>query len=106
RGGPVRTAGNIAAHADGRPDGRAADPHVDGFRAGPSQLFNDLPTGRAANDRVINEYHSLAVEDLAQGVELQLDADVAQSLVRLDEGARDVAALDEALAGGDAAGLC
>src|SRR5207253_6068139 len=61
--------------------------------------------GGATNDRVINEHDALAVEDLAQGIEFQLDTDVAQSLVRLDEGPRDVAALDQALAVGDATGL-
>jgi len=47
--------------------------------------------------------HALALEDLAKRVEFQLDPDVAQPLVRLDERPRDVAALDQALAIGNAA---
>src|SRR2546430_3242670 len=73
------------------------------LRPGAAQFFHDLAAGSAAHDRIVDEDDAFSLEDLAKRVELQLDADVAQPLVGLDEGARDVAALDQALAVGDAA---
>jgi hypothetical protein len=78
---------------------------MDRRRPGPAQLLHDLAARGAAHDRVVDQHDALAGEDLAQRIELQLDTDIAQPRVRLDEGARDVAALDQALAVGDAARL-
>src|ERR1700694_924792 len=78
---------------------------MDGLSPGSAQFLHDLAAGGAAHDRVVDEHDALSLEDIAERVELQLDADVAQALVRLDEGARDVAALDQALAVRDTARL-
>src|SRR5207245_8861129 len=102
-GDQLRPGGDVDAHETGPLDWRAAHPKMHGRRAGPAQFLHDLPAGGAAHNRVVDEHDALALEDLAQWIELQLDADVAQPLVGLDEGAGDVAALDQPLAEWDAA---
>ena len=72
-------------------DRRARDAHVDLARPGFAQHRDDLPGRGAAHDRVIDDDQPLAVDDLAQRVELELDAALAQFLVGLDEAAADVA---------------
>jgi hypothetical protein len=49
-----------------------------------------------ANDRVVDDDDPAAL-DLVQGVELHPDPLLAHRLVGLDEGARDIAVLDQAL---------
>src|ERR1700694_4802194 len=78
---------------------------MDGLRPSPAQFLHDLAAGGGPHDRVVDEHDALSLEDIAERVELQLDADVPQALVRLDEGARDVAALDQPLAVRDNARL-
>ncbi|CAB4956998.1 unannotated protein [freshwater metagenome] len=51
----------------------------------------------APNDRVIDDDEALAGDDIAQGVELEPDAELANRLRRLDEGAADIGVLHEAL---------
>ena len=63
----------------------------------------DLGTlGVAADDRVVDDDQPLATDHVLEGVELQPDAELAQGLAGLDEGAADVGVLHEALAEGDA----
>ena len=58
----------------------------------------------AAHDRVVDDHDALA-RDLVERVELDPDALPPQLLVGLDEGAPDVAVLDQALLEGDARAL-
>ncbi len=81
---------------------RRGDPDVDLLRAGLAQHAHDLARRRAADDRVVDEHDALALHDLAHGVELDLDAEVADRLLRLDERPADVVIADEAEGEGDA----
>ncbi len=63
---------------------------------------DDLARGRAADDGVVDEDDALAFEQGADGVELHADAEVADALLGLDEGAADVVVADEAEVEGDA----
>ena len=83
-------------------DRRARDPHVDLARPGLAQHRDDLPGRGAAHDRVIDDDQPLAVDDLAQRVELELDAALAQLLVGLDEAAAHVAVAHDRLGVRDA----
>ena len=62
---------------------------------GVAQHLHDLARGVAAHDRVVHDDDALAGDDLGQRVELQPQAVLAQLLAGLDEGARDVAVLDQ-----------
>ena len=64
-------------------------------RAGAADHLHDLAARRAAHDRVVDHDHPLAAEHAAQRVQLQLHAEVADRLLRLDEGAADVVGADE-----------
>src|SRR5450432_3268232 len=87
-----------------RPDrGRRADAHVHLARAGRSDHVDDLARGRAAHDRVVDHDDALALEDLAHGRELELDAEVTDLLRGLDERAPHVVRAHEPLVVGDAA---
>ena len=65
------------------------------LRPGVAQHLHDLARGVAAHDRVVHDDDALAGDDLGQRVELQPQAVLAQLLAGLDEGARDVAVLDQ-----------
>ncbi len=58
--------------------------------------------GVAADDRVVDDDDPLAADHVLEGVELEADAELAERLAGLDEGAADVRVLHEALAVGDA----
>ena len=73
--------------------------------AGLAQHPHQGPLGVAAHDGVVDDDESLALDDLAQGVELEADAELAQGLGGLDEGAPHVGVLHQALPVGDAGGL-
>ena len=62
---------------------------------GPDHL-DDLAAGGAAHDGVVDDHDALAVQDLAVRVELHLDPEVADALLRLDEGTAHVVVADEA----------
>ena len=66
-------------------------------RAGVAQHLHDLARRVAAHDRVVDHDQPLARHDLRQRVELQPQAVLAQLLAGLDERARDVAVLDQAV---------
>ena len=73
-------------------------------RARVAQHLHDLARRVAAHDRVVDDDEALARHDLGQRVELQPQAVLAQLLAGLDERARDVAVLDEAVVLGQPAG--
>src|SRR5262249_41098833 len=76
-------------------DRRRGDPYVYLQGAGLAQHADDGPLGVAAHDRVVHHHHPLAAYVLPQRVELEPDAELPDSLGRLDESAADVAALDQ-----------
>ena len=65
-------------------------------RPGLADHAHDLARGGAAHDRVVDQHDALALEHLAHRVELELDAEVPDRLLRLDEGAPDVVVADQA----------
>ena len=81
---------------------RRADAHVHLGRAGLAQHPDERALGVAAHDRVVDDHQALAADDVAQRVELEPDAELAQRLRRLDERAADVGVLGQALAERDA----
>ena len=99
---PVRTdqlgrVGEVDAVEAGTDDRRRRDAHVNLCRARVEEHLHDLPRRVPADDRVVDGHDPLTCK-LGQRVELQLDALLAQPLLRLDERAADVAVLDQALA--------
>lgn len=68
--------------------------------AGILEHADDLFRRRAADDGVIDHHKALAGHVIAQGIELEPHAELAELLRRLDERAGDIAVLDEALAVG------
>ena len=52
--------------------------------------------GVAAHDRVVDDDQPLALDHVAQRVQLEPDAELADRLARLDEGAPDVGVLHQA----------
>ena len=79
-------------------DRRGADPDVDLGGSGLAQQRHDLLGRRAPDDRVVDDGQPLAPHDLAERVELERDAPMAERLGRLDERPAGVAVADEALA--------
>lgn len=101
-GQQLRTGGEVDA-VEARPlDRRRGDPYVHLQGARLAQHAHDRPLRVAAHDRVVDHHDPLAPHVLPQRVELEPDAELAQGLRRLDEGAPDVRVLHEALAVGDA----
>src|SRR5437899_2444950 len=78
--------------------GRGGGGEVHLLRAGFAGELDDLRRSRAADDRVVDQQHRLAAELEIDGVELAPHRLLALVLPRHDEGAADVAVLDEALA--------
>ena len=72
--------------------------------AGVAQHGDDGPDGGRAHDGVVHHHQALAGDVVAQRIQLAPHAVDPGLLVRGDEGAADVAVLDQALAVGDAAG--
>src|SRR5262249_20557697 len=66
------------------------DADVDFGGAGFAYHANDFARGGAANDGVVDQNDALALDEAAHRVELKLDAEVADRLRGLDEGAADV----------------
>ena len=65
-------------------------------RAGIAHHLDDLQAGGAADDRIVDQHDALALDQRAVGIVLQLDAEVADLLARLDEGAPDIVRADDA----------
>ena len=67
-------------------------------------MLHDLAHGVAAHDRVVHDHQSLAADHVGQRVELHAQAVAAKLLSGLDERARHVAVLDQAVVLGDPGG--
>src|SRR5215813_1923421 len=77
-------------------DGRGGDAHVHLAGARRPHHLDDLAARRPAHDGIVHDHHALARQHLAVGVELDLDAEVADALLRLDERASYVVVAHEA----------
>ena len=75
---------------------RRGDAHVHLGRAGVAHHLDDLLRGGAAHDAVVDQHDALALDMRAVGVVLQLHAEVADLVGRLDEGAADIVVADDA----------
>src|SRR5262249_45336889 len=75
---------------------RRGDAHVHLAGPGVAQHPDDLARGRAADDRVVDQDDPLALHDLADRIQLDLDSEVPDGLLGLDERAADVVIADEA----------
>ena len=73
-----------------------ADAEVDLFRPGGPDHLDDLASGRPADDGVVHDNDPFPRNDPAHGVQLDLHAEVADRLLRLDEGSPHVVVPDEA----------
>ncbi len=65
-------------------------------RAGVAHHLHDLEAGRAAHDRIVDQHDALARDQRAIGIVLELDAEVADLVARLDERAPDIVRADDA----------
>ena len=90
--------GRIHAVEAGRNGGRAGDAQVHFARAGLPHHAHDLAAGGAAHDGIVHQHHALALQQMAHRIELQLDAEIADGLRGLDEGAAHVMIADQRLA--------
>src|SRR6185436_20601278 len=77
--------GRVDAVVTGTLRRRRADAHVHLARARAPDHLDDLARRRAAHDRIVDHDHALAVQHLAHRRQLQLHAEVADLLRRLDE---------------------
>ena len=74
-------------------------------RSGLAEHTHQGALGVAADDGVVDHHEPLARYDLLERVQLQADAELADGLAGLDEGAAHVGVLDQAEAEWDAGGL-
>src|ERR1051326_4682315 len=74
---------------------RAGDAEMDLSRAGAAHHAHDLSAGGAAHDGIVNQDDTLAFERAAHRIELELHAEIAHRLLRLDEGAANVVVADQ-----------
>ena len=74
-------------------------------RAGLAHHLDDFSAGGAAHDAVVHQYDPFAREHRPVGGMLELDAEVADLVGRLDEGAADIVVTDDPEFEWDAAGL-
>src|SRR6185369_11007758 len=85
-------------------DGRTRDPDVHLSGTGFAEKLHQRTGGRAADERVVDHDDASAGQVLGERIELQRHASFAQVLGRFDEGATDVAVLDQAVVVRDATG--
>ncbi len=78
------------------PRRRRRDAHVHFAGAGIAHHLHDLEAGGAAHDRIVDQDDPLALKQGAVGIVLQLHAQVADIVRRLDEGAADIMRADDA----------
>src|SRR5207249_1142625 len=86
---------HVDAEEAGVGNGRRRDAHMTFARPRLPQHLQQPPGRGRADDRVVDNDHSLTFEDLSQGVVLEVGALIADALVRHDKGAPDVAVLDD-----------
>src|SRR3546814_486409 len=73
----------------------AGDPHVDLSRTCVTHHLHDLQRCRAAHDAVIDKDNALAVDEGTVCIVLQLHAQMADLVARLDEGAANIVGTDD-----------
>src|SRR3546814_10325379 len=73
----------------------AGDPHVDLARTCVTHHLHDLQRCRAAHDAVIDKDNALAVDEGTVCIVLQLHAQMADLVARLDEGAANIVGTDD-----------
>src|SRR5690349_9215051 len=66
-------------------------------RSGAAYHAYDFAARGSAHDRIVNKHDALAFEQMADGIELQLHAEVANRLRRLNERAADIVIPDKSL---------
>ena len=66
---------------------------------------HDLPAGGAAHNRIVYQNNALVSKNLADGVELYLDSEVADRLLGFNEGPADIVIPDQAEFQGNSAFL-
>src|SRR5258708_6706479 len=96
RGDQFFPRGRVHAIVTGRNCRWATDAHVDFFCADFANHADDFAAGGAADDGIIDEYHALAFDQAADGIELELHAEITDGLRRLDKGAANVVVADQA----------
>src|SRR5579864_2484921 len=74
---------------------RTGDANVNFSCAGVAHHTDDLAAGCAANNGIVDQDYALAGEQTANGIQLELDAEVAHTLLRFDERASDVMVADQ-----------
>ena len=77
------------------PKRRGRNPHMHLGGAGLSQQADNPSAGGAANNRVIDHHHPLALDILSQYIQLDLHRVLTLTLGRLNKAAADVAVLDK-----------
>src|SRR6266566_7295514 len=100
-GNQLLARGRVHAVVAGRDCGRATDAHVDFLGPGLANHAHDFAAGGAANDGIVHQHHALAFHEAANGIELELDAEIADRLRRLDERSADVMIANQAHAEGN-----
>src|SRR5581483_8862093 len=83
-------------------DRRRRDAYVNLDRTGFTEHTHESTLSVTPDDGVVDDHEPLAADVLPERVELEPDAQLANGLRRLDEGAPDVRVLHEARAVGDA----
>src|SRR5262249_47044651 len=66
-------------------DRRRRDPHVDLARARAAEHAHDLAARGAADDGVVHHNDAFALQHFGHGIQLHLDAEMSNTLLRLDE---------------------
>src|SRR5436309_2310624 len=79
---------------------RATDAHVDFLGPDLANHAHDFAAGGAADDGIVHEHDALAFNEAPHGIELELHAEIADRLRRLDERAADVMIANQAHAEG------
>src|SRR6202035_2096086 len=74
---------------------------MDFFGAGVAHHADELAAGGAADDGIVDEDDALSGDEFTNGIEFEFDAEIADGLRRLDEGAADVVIANEAHAEGN-----
>src|SRR5205807_1746949 len=88
--------GRVHAVVAGRNRRRATDAHMDFGGASFADHAHDFAAGGAAHDGVVHQNNALAFDEAAHRVELELNAEIANRLRRLDERAADVVIANQA----------
>ena len=97
-GDKLAAGGYVDPQVAGVFDGGSAHPHVHFPGAGLAEQPNDVGSGGAANDAVVDDHQPLSLDYLGQGIKFLAHAQVAHLLLRLDECATDVAVLNQPFA--------